>query len=168
MTRFFSGYFRVGRESVIIFHYLLICLAAGRFVYTNGVTIFDLVSSSSFGEYYKAETFPLTRKWMSLLHCEGTGCPKLGMYHIWILNKILCFWSIIWFSAACYTELFAILAGTLQVTLCYGSSEKASKPKSSNFVWKRNRLFWHNENYRNALQLAMLRHVEQFCKLPKN
>ena len=27
----------------------------------NGVTIFDLVSSSSFGEYYKAETFPLRR-----------------------------------------------------------------------------------------------------------
>ena len=60
MTRFFSGYFRVGRESGIIFHYILICLAAGRFAYTNGVTIFDLVSSSSFGEYYKAETFPLS------------------------------------------------------------------------------------------------------------
>ena len=37
----------------------IICLAVGRFAYTNGVTIFDLVSSSSFGEYYKAETFPL-------------------------------------------------------------------------------------------------------------
>ena len=59
MTRFFSCYFRVGRESVIIFHLLLICLAAGCFAYTNGVTIFDLVSSSSFGEYHKAETFPL-------------------------------------------------------------------------------------------------------------
>ena len=60
MTRFFSGYFRVGRESVTIFQHLLICLAAGCFVYTNSVTIFDLASSSSFGEYYKAETFPLT------------------------------------------------------------------------------------------------------------
>ena len=62
MTRFFSGYFGVGRESVIIFNYLPICLAAGRFDYTNGVTIFDLVSSSSVGEYYKAETFPLMEK----------------------------------------------------------------------------------------------------------
>ena len=60
MTRFFSGYFRVGRESVSIFQYLLICLATGCFAYTKGVTIFDLVSSSSFGEYYKVETFPLS------------------------------------------------------------------------------------------------------------
>ena len=60
MTLFFSDYFRVGRESVTIFQHLFICLAAGFFVYTKGVTVFDLVSSSSFGDYYKVETFPLT------------------------------------------------------------------------------------------------------------
>ena len=43
------------------FALILICLAAGCFAYTNGVTIFDLVSSSSFGDYYKAETFPLMK-----------------------------------------------------------------------------------------------------------
>ena len=59
MPKFFSGYFRVGRESGAIFQYLLICLAAGYFAYTKGVTIFYLVSSSRFGEYYKVETFPL-------------------------------------------------------------------------------------------------------------
>ena len=70
MTRFFSCYFRVGRESVTIFQHLFICLAAGCFAYTNGVTIFYLVSSSRFGEYYKAEIFPLIR----LLRCRyGTS-----------------------------------------------------------------------------------------------
>ena len=71
MTRFFSGYFRVGRESVDIFQYLLICLATGCFAYTKGIAIFDLVSSSSFGEYYKVQTFPLTRALLG-----GGGGPK--------------------------------------------------------------------------------------------
>ena len=46
------------------------------------------------------------------------------MYHIWILNEIFCFWSVMCFLAACSTECFAILADTLRVTFCYGSSEK--------------------------------------------
>ena len=61
MTRVFSGYFWVGRESVTIFQYILICLAAGCFACTKSVTIFDLVSSSSFDEYHKVETFPLSQ-----------------------------------------------------------------------------------------------------------
>ena len=52
-----------------------------------------------------------------------TGCSTI-MYHIWILNEIFCFWSVMCFLAACSTECFAILADTLRVTFCYGSSEK--------------------------------------------
>ena len=53
-------------KSTTIFQHLFICLAAGCFVYTKGVTIFDLVSSSSFGDYYKVETFNLTRALLGL------------------------------------------------------------------------------------------------------
>ena len=45
------------------------------------------------------------------------------MYRIWILNKVLCVWSVMWFLAAYHPEFFAILADTLEVTLCYSSSE---------------------------------------------
>ena len=44
------------RSSIADQGVILVCLASGCFAFTNGVTIFDLVSSSSFDEYYKAET----------------------------------------------------------------------------------------------------------------
>ena len=53
-------------QYLTIFQYLLICLTACYFGYIKGVnilfnqSIFYLISSSSFDEYYKVETFPLT------------------------------------------------------------------------------------------------------------
>ena len=97
MTRFFSGYFRVGKESEAVFQYIFICLAAGCLAYIKGVTIFDLVSSISYSEYYKVETFPLTFlkltgnwEWRThLTHCSHTFLDAIDQLHVVRIYHVL-------------------------------------------------------------------------------
>ena len=74
-------------------------------------------------------------------------CNWSIMYHIWILHKIFCFWSVVWFLASCSTECFVFLSDTLQATLCYGSSENRLVNQSRTIL-SGNEIsyFWHNKN----------------------
>ena len=64
------------------------CLVAGYFAYTNDVTIFDLVCSSSFSEYYKAETFPLTlQSWVTPHTPTINSAADTSFLFSWLTGK---------------------------------------------------------------------------------